>query len=254
MLTWPCPEQAADHAYDPRPVVVGHQEQLSLGHGVEAESVEPDDARQVAPEHGARHLLPAAVALEDGRDQVHVVLRLAGSHLVETDAAFLRDPACVDGVHRAGQEPLEVSLEHRHREGGKRLGGDLPAVLDGHLRKPSFEALRLEPPELLRQREVRSEPLAQLRVHRRDIDRVAGHPVPQVLAHLARDAHRHLLLGLGGRGGEVRRENHVVESPEREVLRRRLLLVHVESRRGQRAPSGGASPGPSRRRCRRARS
>ena len=84
-----------------------------------------------------------------------------------------------------------------------------------------------EPAELLAQRDEGRQRLHRLRAHRGDVDRVGDHAAGERGAHLLGGDDPGPVLGLGGRGAQVRRDDDVVALEER-VLGERLLGEDVE--------------------------
>ena len=111
------------------------------------------------------------------------------------------------GVHRRKQ-PLERGDEHRSL---RRLF--LAAVGDFDRLHGSIRQGQRQAAQAAGQIEERRQPAQQVSTHPRHVDREGEVTRDQRLADGAADLHRHALLRFGGRGGEMRRQNHAIEHP-----------------------------------------
>ena len=109
--------------------------------------------------------------------------------------------------------------------------GQTAVVADADLLQSLARNLGEEGAELFAQLEIRREPLIFFRRKRGHINRVAGHALEQVVAHLLGDANAHDFLRLFGRAGDVGRGDHARVAREPEVLGR-LCLKDVQAGSG----------------------
>src|SRR2546430_2439127 len=106
--------------------------------------------------------------------------------------------------------------------------GQAAVVADADLLESLARNLGEEGAELFAQLEVRRELLIFFRRKRGHINRVAGHALEQVVAHLLGDANAHDFLRLLGRARDVGRGDHVRVARELQVAWR-LALKDVEA-------------------------
>ena len=139
-----------------------------------------------------------------------------------------------DVVHRPVGPPLERAVQRRHRQEPRVVVGEAAVRRDDDLVGPALGELHREAAELRGERDVRAERLELLRADHGDVHGVRDEPAVERRRDLLGDDHARAVLRLVGRGGEMRRDDDVVELEQR--ARVRLLREDVE--RGARDLAG----------------
>ena len=141
--------------------------------------------------------------------------------------AFTNDTGSVD-------DRREHALQDRQREHAAVVVGDLAFVLDVERRRRAAREAGEQPPDALGERQVRAHALRRL--GRGDVDGERHEVAAQREHDLLGDRLPRLVLRLGGRRAEVRRDDDVVEREQRR-LGGRLLRERVD--RGAAEPAVG---------------
>ena len=162
--------------------------------------------------------------------------------LGEIDPALLGDRRCVDEVDRLLGVTGEDPDQDRDPEQARVVVGDPAVELDLDPVDGAVAESLGEPAELLAQGHERCQRLHLLRAHSGDVDRVRDHPARERGADLLGGDDPGAVLGLGGRGAEVRGDDDVVALEQR-MIGERLLGEDVERRAGDLA---GLEPGRKR--------
>ena len=184
-------------------------------------------------------------------DQVHVVAGGAEALLGDLDPALGGDHRRVHVVDGLVDAALEDAVQRGDGEQARVVLGERPVRGDGDALRPGALELDREPAELGGERDERAEHLQVGGVDDRDVDRVRDEAALERGDDLLGDDHAGAVLRLVGGGGEVRRDDDLVELEQRAGVR--LGGEDVERGAGELAASGSRRRAPPRRGARRGR-
>ena len=160
-----------------------------------------------------------AIAVGAHLDEVHVVARGAEALLGDLDPALGGDHRRVHVVDRLVDAALEDAVQRGDGEQPRVVLGERAVRGDGDPLRPAALELDREPAELRGERDERPEHLEVGGVDDRDVDRVRDEAALERGDDLLGDDHARAVLRLVGRGGEVRRDDHLVELEQRAGVR-----------------------------------
>ena len=124
----------------------------------------------------------------------------------------------VDVVDRLVGLALERAVQRGDGEQPRVVVGELAVHLDREPANVRPAERHREPAELRRERDVRPEHLEVVGAERRDVDGVRDEAALERRGDLLGDDHAGAILGLVGRGGEVRRHDDVRRAEQRTVV------------------------------------
>ena len=181
-------------------------------------------------EDGAHNPLACPAAFDGDAHEVGEVARAGLLGLGDLNPALLRHRGGVDVVDLL----LGVAGEHAVEDGDRQQAvvalGDAAEELDlDAVDRAAFRERRPDAPELLAQRQERTDRLPVLDRDGGDVDGGRDHPAGQGGDDLLGGLLAGAVGGLGGRRAEVRRDNHV-RVPEQRMVGDRLGTEDVERR------------------------